>query len=128
MGDQQASLYGNTGKWVAPSSLHQDNNQQQDATAPAFEDLDDNQQQEDDDVKGDDEKEEELNIPDSFMCPICDEVMLDPVICAGDEQTYERSEITEWFSRSKRSPMTNQELAITTLVSNFALKSAIQEF
>lgn len=49
----------------------------------------------------------EKDVPMEWICPITSEILSDPVICE-DGFTYERSAITTWFSRDKRtSPMTN---------------------
>ena len=53
------------------------------------------------------------------------EVMEDPVNTV-DGQTYERYAIQDWFNQGKTtSPMTNEELVSTRLVSNRALKQRI---
>jgi hypothetical protein len=38
-----------------------------------------------------------LTIPDDYLCPITQEIMLDPVI-TEDGETYERKAIQDWFS------------------------------
>ncbi len=49
----------------------------------------------------------EKEIPSEWICPITSEIMEDPVICE-DGFTYERSAISAWFLRDKKtSPMTN---------------------
>jgi hypothetical protein len=50
--------------------------------------------------------------------------MEDPVICV-DGHTYEREAIEMWLRTNSRSPKTNQALASTELVPNYALKGAI---
>jgi hypothetical protein len=66
-------------------------------------------------------------IPNGFMCPITNEIMEDPVVTA-DGHTYERRAITEWFTRSHRSPATGLELPNLNLVTNFNLRKAIDEY
>jgi Hint-domain/U-box domain len=64
--------------------------------------------------------------PSSFLCPITQSVMTDPVI-GSDGITYERAAITEWLSRGNRtSPVTRGVLSLI-LIPNFAIKSAIEE-
>jgi hypothetical protein len=63
----------------------------------------------------------------NFICPITQDVMSDPVV-AKDGCSYERESITQWFKSNKRSPMTNEELSSTSLVSNHALRALIQEW
>lgn len=52
------------------------------------------------------------------------ELFEDPVI-ASDGYTYERSAIEDWISRGKRSPMTNQPLQNSVLISNHTLRGAV---
>lgn len=65
-----------------------------------------------------------------FLCPIAHAFMLDPVV-ASDTHTYERSEITKWFStcenngKNLTSPKTNAPLENKTLISNHTLKRAM---
>eukprot|EP00240_Pyramimonas_obovata_P003772 CAMPEP_0118940546 /NCGR_PEP_ID=MMETSP1169-20130426/31720_1 /TAXON_ID=36882 /ORGANISM="Pyramimonas obovata, Strain CCMP722" /LENGTH=361 /DNA_ID=CAMNT_0006885067 /DNA_START=143 /DNA_END=1225 /DNA_ORIENTATION=+ len=70
------------------------------------------------------------SIEDSFICPITQEVMREPVICIGDGHSYEKAAIQAWFHKSGNhtSPLTGRELAGTELelVPNFALRSAIE--
>jgi hypothetical protein len=70
-------------------------------------------------------------VPDGFLCPITQDVMRDPVILQ-DGHSYERKAIMDWLKRSKRSPLTNEELPISSkygslpmMLDNYALKSAI---
>lgn len=64
--------------------------------------------------------------PESFLCPITQEMMKDPVI-AADGYTYERNAIQDWLQQQNRSPMTNQPLEHKMLTPNRVLKSAIAE-
>jgi len=61
----------------------------------------------------------------SFYCPITDELMKDPVI-DNDGNSYERSAIEEWLSRSATSPITRGPLNASDLKPNRALRSAIE--
>jgi Mg-chelatase subunit ChlD len=62
-----------------------------------------------------------------FICPITQEVMIDPVI-GSDGITYERSAITAWFSAgNSTSPLTRQPMLSQSLVPNIALRSAIAD-
>lgn len=63
----------------------------------------------------------------SFLCPITREVMEDPVLTLKC-QTYERDAIEEWLENHDTDPYTNDPLPDKTLIPNFALKSAIQEW
>ncbi|XP_023644570.1 putative U-box domain-containing protein 58 [Capsella rubella] len=65
--------------------------------------------------------------PSSFLCPITQDVMKDPII-AADGFTYEAEDIKKWLSIGhKTSPMTNLTLAHLNLIPNRALRSAIEE-
>ena len=44
---------------------------------------------------------EEQEPPDELVCPITQELMQDPVMCA-DGESYERNAIEAWFARGKR--------------------------
>ena len=45
---------------------------------------------------------------------------------AADGFTYEREAILNWFDKSNRSPMTNEELANKDLKHNHAMKSILR--
>ena len=63
----------------------------------------------------------------SATCPITQELMQDPVICA-DGHTYEREAIERWLqSGNKRSPLTNEVLKNRELVPNHAMRGLITE-
>eukprot|EP00002_Diphylleia_rotans_P000853 TRINITY_DN10455_c0_g1_i1.p1 TRINITY_DN10455_c0_g1~~TRINITY_DN10455_c0_g1_i1.p1 ORF type:complete len:889 (+),score=195.27 TRINITY_DN10455_c0_g1_i1:131-2797(+) len=66
--------------------------------------------------------------PSSYLCPIAQELMRDPVF-AADGYTYERQSIEKWFRMGKKtSPMTNQPLQNLDLTPNRTLKSDISEW
>jgi Mg-chelatase subunit ChlD len=63
----------------------------------------------------------------NFYCPITQEVMKDPVI-GPDGVTYERTAIEAWFAAGNAtSPLTRQPMTGRQLVSNLALRGAIEE-
>jgi U-box domain len=66
------------------------------------------------------------SIPGWTLCPLTRAVMVDPVLCTGDGQTYERSAITQWLAVSDTSPVTGQPLASQEILPNHALRSIIQ--
>lgn len=71
-----------------------------------------------------------MSTPPEFECPITLALMNDPVI-GDDGQTYERSAIEHWLSdarNSGRSPITRSPMNISSLRTNFALKSQIERF
>ena len=58
-----------------------------------------------------------------LICPISRELFEDPVICAGDCQTYERKEIEEWLKNKETSPFdTSKPLSSKTLIPNIAVR------
>ncbi|KAL9657530.1 hypothetical protein ABK040_000958 [Willaertia magna] len=63
---------------------------------------------------------------DKFICPISQQIMIDPVIIETG-QTYERKSIEEWFKYRNTCPSTGLQLKSRTLTNNYVLKSATQE-
>lgn len=71
-----------------------------------------------------------LPLPTAFICPITQELMVDPV-AAADGTVYERAAIVAWFSNPKcgnRSPITNEPLPTTKVSEIVALRRAIEEY
>jgi len=67
-----------------------------------------------------------MNI-DNFICPITQDIMSDPVICA-DGITYERKAIEHWLQSHSTSPVTRQPLNSSNLITNYALKNMIEDY
>lgn len=68
-----------------------------------------------------------LERPREHNCPILAEVMVDPVV-AEDGHSYERSAISQWFSKGKKSsPLTNLPIG-EKLVKNETLRMMIENF
>ncbi len=65
--------------------------------------------------------------PAHFVCPITQEVMVEPVF-AADGYTYERMAIEAWVAGHSTSPMTNLPLQHQQLTPNLGLRSAIREW
>jgi hypothetical protein len=66
--------------------------------------------------------------PRGMACPIGLVLMTDPVI-AADGHSYERGAISQWFDQGHdTSPVTGARLSSMALVSNHALKAAIQDY
>lgn len=61
---------------------------------------------------------------EAYFCPITCQLMVDPVI-DSDGNSYERAAIEEWLSRTGMSPITRNAMSAADLVSNRALKDAI---
>ena len=61
-----------------------------------------------------------------MVCPLSHAVLVDPVLCTGDGQTYERSAITEWLAAADTSPVTGQPLTSRDLLPNHTFRCMIQ--
>ena len=59
-----------------------------------------------------------------LICPITQEVMVDPVF-AADQHTYERAAIELWLRNHTRSPLTGQEMSHSNLETNRCVKSIL---
>ena len=68
---------------------------------------------------------EEIGLSDGVMCPITCDVMRQPMLLAGDGQSYERTAIAAWLKQCKKSPHTNERLRDCTLLPNHTLRSVI---
>jgi hypothetical protein len=69
----------------------------------------------------------DIEIPNEYVCPITQDIMLDPVV-AIDGHSYDRESIEQWFQSHSTSPKTNEILPSTLLIPNRALRSRITEF
>ena len=65
--------------------------------------------------------------PPSFLCPITQEIMREPVTCA-DGHSYERASIELWLATHNTSPKTGAQLPNQALTPNHALRNAIEEW
>jgi hypothetical protein len=63
----------------------------------------------------------------SFICPITQQIMEDPVIIQ-DGNTFERAAITKWLSKNNTSPIDRTIIVDRRLYRNTNLKILIQEF
>lgn len=66
-------------------------------------------------------------IPHSFLCPIMQDIMQNPVKTV-DGFTYERDAIETWFNNHNTSPLTNLNMPNKTLSPNVELKAQIDAF
>lgn len=73
------------------------------------------------------EIESNSGVPHAFLCPITQEIMIDPVIIETG-QTYERQFIEEWLKTKSTCPITNVELKSKSWIPNYSLKSAILDW
>ena len=65
-------------------------------------------------------------ISESYICPITQDVMLDPVILV-DGHTYEKEAIEDWLKYRNTSPLTGMTLPSKQMIPNYALKGLIHE-
>ncbi len=72
---------------------------------------------------------DEIDIPTDFLCPIGQQVMVDPVT-TSDGHTYERDKIEEWLLHRgmNTSPVTNVRLANKTLTTVVVVRNQIRAF
>lgn len=66
-------------------------------------------------------------VPESFICPISQEIMRDPYI-DPEGNSYEKQKIMDWLSRNPVSPITRRPMVQTGLIPNRSLRTLIQEF
>lgn len=70
-----------------------------------------------------------MQVPSTFFCPITGEVMVDPMIIVGSQQTVSRAAARQWFSMGHfRCPVTNVNLNSIKMIPNRSLCAAIKEF
>eukprot|EP01114_Cavostelium_apophysatum_P023812 TRINITY_DN908_c0_g1_i1.p1 TRINITY_DN908_c0_g1~~TRINITY_DN908_c0_g1_i1.p1 ORF type:complete len:832 (+),score=277.31 TRINITY_DN908_c0_g1_i1:122-2497(+) len=72
------------------------------------------------------EQKQEKEYPESFYCPLTQELMDDPVV-DPEGNSYEREAIEKWLEKDPTSPITRTALTKGDLVPNRALKDAIDE-
>ena len=65
--------------------------------------------------------------PDEFVCPISQELMLEPVL-ATDGHTYERQHIERWFEQRLTSPKTGELLQTSSVFPNHSMRRMIIEW
>ncbi|XP_077979130.1 uncharacterized protein LOC144434539 isoform X2 [Glandiceps talaboti] len=69
----------------------------------------------------------DFEIPSKYRCPITNDIMVHP-FTATDGNTYERTNIMEWFAKAHTSPVTGQPLNDIGLAPNVELEKEIQRF
>ncbi|KAL9657190.1 hypothetical protein ABK040_011412 [Willaertia magna] len=69
------------------------------------------------------EWKEKLN---KYICPISQQLMIDPVIIESGH-TFDRSSIEEWLKSKNSCPVTRMELKVKSLTPNYSTKSTINE-
>ena len=73
------------------------------------------------------DEEELVNIKNSFICPISQIMMSNPVITPYGT-TYEKSEILKWLKKNNNDFITKKPLNKEMLVPNFILKATMREY
>ena len=73
------------------------------------------------------DEEEIVNIKNSFICPISQIMMSNPVITPYGT-TYEKSEILKWLKKNNNDFITKKPLNKEMLVPNFILKATMREY
>jgi len=74
-----------------------------------------------------------LSDHDIVRCPITQDIMQNPVLCALDGYTYEKEAILKWLIAKRNSPMTREKLAEwktpeDVLIINRNVKAAIENY
>ena len=64
---------------------------------------------------------------EAFVCPITQEIMQDPVITPHG-MSFDRKAIIDWLCKDQTCPLTKKPLKKEDLITNYALKSSIQEY
>lgn len=67
------------------------------------------------------------DIPDSFLCPLSQRIMTDPVVTPGGV-TYDRGALLDWIQRHGTDPITGRALAATQPYPNLNLRDQICGF
>lgn len=82
------------------------------------------------DIDIDSEEIDPDEIPNEYICPITQDIMLNPVICV-DGHSYEKEAIAKWFLKNSTSPKTNAPIPEDqkgTLIPNMTLRTQILEY
>ena len=67
------------------------------------------------------------DVPDYFKCPISWEKLENPVVTV-EGHSYEKWAIEKWFITQETSPITGLQMEDYTLVHNYALKEALDDY
>jgi len=72
-------------------------------------------------------EQEGNEIPQDFLCPITQDIMVEPVL-AEDGHTYEKKSIQEWLDKHGTSPITRDKISNKILIINRNLKNQIDQY
>ena len=67
-------------------------------------------------------------VPQDLLCPITQEIFVDPVISVGDQRTYERLALVIWNETFDVSPVTKEKMETKEYINNIAIKNMINSF
>mmetsp|Transcript_517 Transcript_517/g.564 ORF Transcript_517/g.564 Transcript_517/m.564 type:complete len:101 (-) Transcript_517:30-332(-) len=73
------------------------------------------------------ETDESNEVIESFLCPITQQIMKDPVMTKYGH-LYERTAIEAWIDKNNACPMTSKPLTREDIFPAYAVKNAIQEY
>jgi hypothetical protein len=65
--------------------------------------------------------------PAEYLCPISQQVMINPVLLHETGHSYEAANINRWLDMHNKCPLTGQQLHSKQLSSNRALKNLIAD-
>jgi hypothetical protein len=66
--------------------------------------------------------------PKEYLCPISQQIMINPVLLVETGDSYEAANITRWLDTHSTCPLTGQQLQSKQLSSNRALKNRIADW
>lgn len=69
----------------------------------------------------------QMSVP-GFECPICADIMRDPVMLGYTGNSYDRQYITQWVRKNNSNPACNQKIRNRDLIPNINLAQAIRNF
>eukprot|EP01026_Neomeris_dumetosa_P067213 TRINITY_DN6547_c0_g1_i11.p1 TRINITY_DN6547_c0_g1~~TRINITY_DN6547_c0_g1_i11.p1 ORF type:complete len:634 (-),score=64.73 TRINITY_DN6547_c0_g1_i11:454-2355(-) len=79
-------------------------------------------------IQAQDGEDFDQGVPVTFICPLTQEIMTDPVVVADSGNVYERKAISDWFKLNDRDPLTNLVVKNKQLIPLHILKSDIEDF
>lgn len=70
-----------------------------------------------------------LEVPEGFICPITQTIMVDPVVLSDTGHSFDREAIQRWLQDHDTNPNTGIQLQTPyNLVPNYALRASIEQF
>jgi ankyrin repeat protein len=65
---------------------------------------------------------------EAFLCPLSNEIMLDPVILPPNGHSFDRTSIEEWLIENDTDPITHEPLEIKKVFPNVHLRKSIDKY